>query len=384
MRRVTVLGSTGSIGTQALEVIARHPDRFSVGALAGGRNAELVCEQARRFGVGRVALADPDAAAVARGLVPEHVDVLDGVTGVAELAAAPTDVVLNGIVGSVGLRSTLAALAAGSTVALANKESLIVGGPLVLDAAAPDQLVPVDSEHSALAQCLRAGRTGDVARLLVTASGGPFRGRSAEDLADVTVDEALAHPTWSMGPVITINSASLANKGLEVIETHVLFGLDYDRIEVVVHPQSVVHGMVEYVDGTVMAALSPPDMRLPIQLALAWPERLDVPPVRMDWATCHDLHFEPLDAATFPMVDLAVAAGRAGGTAPAAYNAANEQAVAAFLQRRVRFLDIPRVVAAVLEAHDNTPIADVDDVLAAEDEARQHADRVLATRQEVT
>jgi len=384
MRRVTVLGSTGSIGTQALEVIARHPDRFSVGALAGGRNAELVCEQARRFGVGRVALADPDAAAVARGLVPEHVDVLDGVTGVAELAAAPTDVVLNGIVGSVGLRSTLAALAAGSTVALANKESLIVGGPLVLDAAAPDQLVPVDSEHSALAQCLRAGRTGDVARLLVTASGGPFRGRSAEDLADVTVDEALAHPTWSMGPVITINSASLANKGLEVIETHVLFGLDYDRIEVVVHPQSVVHGRVEYVDGTVMAALSPPDMRLPIQLALAWPERLDVPPVRMDWATCHDLHFEPLDAATFPMVDLAVAAGRAGGTAPAAYNAANEQAVAAFLQRRVRFLDIPRVVAAVLEAHDNTPIADVDDVLAAEDEARQHADRVLATRQEVT
>jgi len=384
VRRVTLLGSTGSIGTQALEVIARHPDRFSVDALAGGRNAALVCEQARRFGVRRVALADPDAAAVARGLLPERVDVLDGEAGVAELAAAPTDVVLNGIVGSVGLRSTLAALAAGSTVALANKESLIVGGSLVLDAAAPDQLVPVDSEHSALAQCLRGGRTRDVARLLVTASGGPFRGRSAEDLADVTVDEALAHPTWSMGPVITINSASLANKGLEVIETHLLFGLGYDRIEVVVHPQSIVHSMVEYVDGTVMAALSPPDMRLPIQLALAWPERLDVPPVRMDWAACHDLRFEPLDTVTFPMVDLAVAAGRAGGTAPAAYNAANEQAVAAFLQRRVRFLDIPRVVAAVLEGYDNTPIADIDDVLAAEDKARQHADRVLAARQEVT
>jgi len=384
VRGVTVLGSTGSIGTQALDVIARHPDRFTVDALAGGRNADLVCRQARRFGVDRVALADADAAAAARRLLPDDVDVLDGERGVAELAATPTDVVLNGIVGSVGLRSTLAALGAGSTVALANKESLIVGGPLVLEAAGADQLVPVDSEHSALAQCLRAGRTRDVTRLLVTASGGPFRGRTADDLGDVTVDEALAHPTWSMGPVITINSASLANKGLEVIETHLLFGIDYDRIDVVVHPQSIVHGMVEYVDGTVMAALSPPDMRLPIQLALDWPERLDTPPVRMDWTVGHDLRFEPLDAATFPMVDLAVAAGRAGGTAPAAYNAANEQAVAAFLQRRVRFLDIPRVVAAVLEEHDNTPIADIDDVLAAEDEAREHADRVLAARQEVT
>ena len=384
MRRVTLLGSTGSIGTQALDVIAQHPDRFTVDALAGGRNADLVCRQARRFGVNRVALADVDAAEAARRLLPDDVDVLDGERGVAELAAMPTDVVLNGIVGSVGLRSTLAALGAGGTVALANKESLIVGGPLVLEAAGPDQLVPVDSEHSALAQCLRAGRTRDVARLLVTASGGPFRGRTADDLGDVTVQEALAHPTWSMGPVITINSASLANKGLEVIETHLLFGLDYDRIEVVVHPQSIVHGMVEYVDGTVMAALSPPDMRLPIQLALAWPERLDTPPVRMDWTAGHDLRFEPLDATTFPMIDLAIAAGRAGGTAPAAYNAANEQAVAAFLQYRVRFLDIPRVVAAVLEEHDNTPIADIDDVLAAEAEAREHADRVLAARQEVT
>jgi 1-deoxy-D-xylulose-5-phosphate reductoisomerase len=381
---VTLLGSTGSIGTQALDVIAQHPERFTVDALAGGRNADLVCRQARRFGVDRVALADADAAVKARRLLPDDVDVLDGERGVAELAAMPTDVVLNSIVGSVGLRSTLAALGAGSTVALANKESLIVGGPLVLEAAGPDQLVPVDSEHSALAQCLRAGRTRDIARLLVTASGGPFRGRTADDLGDVTVEEALAHPTWSMGPVITINSASLANKGLEVIETHLLFGIDFERIEVVVHPQSIVHGMVEYVDGTVMAALSPPDMRLPIQLALAWPERLDTPPVRMDWTAGHDLRFEPLDADTFPMVDLAIAAGRAGGTAPAAYNAANEQAVAAFLQRRVRFLDIPRVVAAVLEEHDNTPIADIDDVLAAEAEAREHANRVLAARQEVT
>jgi 1-deoxy-D-xylulose-5-phosphate reductoisomerase len=317
-------------------------------------------------------------------LRPAYVAVVQASAGGAEPAAMPTDVVLNGIVGSVGLRSTLAALSSGSTVALANKESLIVGGPLVLRAAGPEQLVPVDSEHSALAQCLRAGRTRDVARLLLTASGGPFRGRTADDLREVTVEEALAHPTWTMGPVITVNSASLANKGLEVIESHLLFGIDYDRIDVVVHPQSIVHGMVEYVDGTVMAVLSPPDMRLPIQLALAWPERLASPPLRMDWTAGHDLRFEPLDVATFPMVDLAVAAGRAGGTAPAAYNAANEQAVAAFLQHRVRFLDISRVVAAVLEEHDSTSIADIDDVLAAEDEARAHADRVIVARQEVT
>jgi 1-deoxy-D-xylulose-5-phosphate reductoisomerase len=384
MRRVTLLGSTGSIGTQALEVIARHPDRFAVEALSGGRNVKLVCAQAQRFSVGRVALADARAAATARRELPARVDVLAGDDGVARLAAEATDVVLNGIVGSVGLRPTLAALEAGRTVALANKESLIVGGRLVLEAAGPDQLVPVDSEHSALAQCLRAGDRGDIARLLVTASGGPFRGRSADELADVTVAEALAHPTWSMGPVITVNSATLANKGLEVIETHLLFGIDYDRIGVVVHPQSIVHGMVEYVDGTVTAALSPPDMRLPIQLALAWPERLDTAPVRMDWTAGHDLRFEPLDGATFPMVDLAVAAGRAGGTAPAAYNAANEEAVAAFLAGRVPFVDIPRVVAAVLEAHANTPVADLADVLGAEAEARAHAARVLAARQKVT
>ncbi|HEX6256217.1 MAG TPA: 1-deoxy-D-xylulose-5-phosphate reductoisomerase [Euzebyales bacterium] len=384
MRRVTLLGSTGSIGTQALEVIAQHPDRFAVEALSGGRNAELMCAQARRFSAGRVALADPRAAAAARRELPGHVEVLAGDDGIAQLAGDPADVVLNGIVGSVGLRPTLAALKAGTTVALANKESLIVGGPLVLEAAGPDQLVPVDSEHSALAQCLRAGGRADISRLLVTASGGPFRGRGADELADVTVDEALAHPTWSMGPVITINSATLANKGLEVIETHLLFGIDYDRIGVVVHPQSIVHGMVEYVDGTVMAALSPPDMRLPIQLALAWPERLDTAPVRMDWTAGHDLRFEPLDATTFPMVDLAVEAGRAGGTAPAAYNAANEEAVAAFLAGRVRFVDIPRVVAAVLEAHANTPVADLADVLGAEAEARAHAERALAARQKVT
>ncbi len=384
MTRVTLLGSTGSIGTQALDVVAAHPDRFTVTALAGGRNADLVCEQAVRFGVGRVALADPAAADKARAQLPDGIAVVGGPEAVAEVAAEPTDVVLNGITGSVGLRSTLAALDAGHALALANKESLIVGGRLVLDAAAPGQLVPVDSEHSALAQCLRAGRTDEIDRLLVTASGGPFRGRTAEQLADVTLEQALAHPTWDMGPVITINSASLANKGLEVIEAHLLFDLPFERIEVVVHPQSIVHSMVEYIDGSVLAALSPPDMRLPIQLALTWPDRLPHAPVRMDWTATHDLRFEPLDRATFPMVDLAVAAGRAGGTAPAAYNAANEEAVAAFVERRVRFVDIPRVVEAVLEEHENMHVGGLDDVLDAEQRARAHATRVVEARREGT
>jgi 1-deoxy-D-xylulose-5-phosphate reductoisomerase len=379
-RRVTLLGSTGSIGTQALDVIARHPGRFRVEGLAAGGNVDRLCEQARVFDVPRVALADPAAAARARGLLPGSVDVLDGMDGVTALAGVPVDVVLNGMVSSRGLRPTLAALQAGSTVALANKESLIVGGPLVVAAAGPGQLVPVDSEHSALAQCLRAGDAREVARLIVTASGGPFRGWSAAELAGVTVEQALAHPTWSMGPVITINSATLANKGQEVIETHLLFGIPYERIEVVVHPQSIVHGMVEFCDGAVVAKLSPPDMRLPIQLALTWPERLPHAPASMDWTRAQQLRFEPLDRATFPMVDMAVAAGRLGGTAPAVFNAANEEAVAAFLDQRARFTDIPHVVEAVLERHHTTPVVDVDDVLQAETWARAAAGQVLAGR----
>jgi 1-deoxy-D-xylulose-5-phosphate reductoisomerase len=379
-RRITLLGSTGSIGTQALQVIAQQPEVFEVEALAAGRNVDLLCEQARRWGVRRVALADHQAATVARERLPDSVEVLAGIDGITQLAAEPTDVVLNGMVSSRGLRPTLAALEAGSTVALANKESLIVGGALVMAAAGPGQLVPVDSEHSALAQCLRAGSAREVARLIVTASGGPFRGWTVEQLAGVTVRQALAHPTWNMGQVITINSATLANKGLEVIETHLLFGVPYDRIEVVVHPQSIVHGMVEFCDGAVVAKLSPPDMRLPIQLALTWPERLPWAPARMDWASAQQLTFEPLDRETFPMVDLAVAAGRAGGTAPAVYNAANEQAVAAFLEHRAPFSDIPRVVEAVLEQHHNTQAPGVDDVLGAEAWARTTAGRVLDTR----
>jgi 1-deoxy-D-xylulose-5-phosphate reductoisomerase len=379
-RRITLLGSTGSIGTQALDVIARHPDRFRVAALAAGGNVDLLCEQVRAFDVRRVALADSAAAERARRVLPDGVEVLAGMEGVTAVAGEPVDVVLNGMVSSRGLRPTLAALHAGSTVALANKESLIVGGALVVAAAKPGQLVPVDSEHSALAQCLRAGDAREVARLIVTASGGPFRGCSAGDLADVTVGQALAHPTWRMGPVITVNSATLANKGQEVIESHLLFDIPYDRIEVVVHPQSVVHGMVEFCDGAIVAKLSPPDMRLPIQLALTWPERLPYAPAAMDWTRMQHLQFEPLDRATFPMVDMAVAAGRQGGTATAVFNAANEEAVAAFLDQRARFTDIPRVVEAVLERHHNSAVVDVDDVLEAETWARATAGRVLAGR----
>ena len=355
-RTVALVGATGSIGTQTLDVVERWPDRFEVVALACGRSSEVI-EQARRFGVSLVGVADRDAAAV--------------------VAGCGADVVVNGMVGSIGLSPTMAALRAGSRLALANKESLIVGGQLVHDAAAPDQVVPVDSEHSAIAQCLRGGRAEEVARLVVTASGGPFRGRTRDQLKTVTVDDALAHPTWDMGAVITINSATLANKGLEVIEAHLLFDIDYDRIDVVVHPQSIVHSMVEFVDGATVAKLSPPDMRLPIQLALTWPERLAFAPTTMDWTIAQDLTFEPLDDDTFPMVRLAVQAGRAGGTAPAAFNAANEVAVETFLQRGLDFLGITEVVAATLESHDVQTAESVEQVLAAEADARRTAAELI-------
>ena len=382
---LTVLGSTGSVGTQTLAIAAAHPRLFSVVALAAGANDTLIVAQARAHGARRVALADRAAAARARAALP-GVEVLDGPEGVTELAAlsggdGPGAVVLNGIVGSLGLQPTLAALHAGSRLALANKESLVVGGELVRRAVRlPDQLVPVDSEHSALAQCLRAGAPDEVARLVLTASGGPFRGRTRDELAEVTVADALAHPTWSMGAVITVNSATLANKGLEIIEAHLLFDVPYDRIEVVVHPQSIVHSMVEFRDGATIAKLSPPDMRLPIQLALGWPDRLDSAPTRMDWTRAIELQFAPLDAETFPMVDLARQAGRTGGTAPAVLNAANEEAVAAFLDRALPFLDIARVVAAVLEEHHAEDDPDLDRLLTVEDQARAAAHRCIAAR----
>jgi 1-deoxy-D-xylulose-5-phosphate reductoisomerase len=364
---VALLGSTGSVGEQALDVIRAAEGRFRVVALAAGRSAERLAAQARELRPAAVGLVDETQAAALAAELPPGCRLAVGVEAVAELAAGDdADVVLNGVTGSAGLAPTLRALEAGRRLALANKESLIVGGELVTALAKPGQIVPVDSEHSGLAQCLRAGRPDEVARLVVTASGGPFRGRSAADLAAVTPAEALAHPTWAMGPVITINSATLMNKGLEVIEAHLLFGVPYDRIEVVVHPQSIVHAMVEWCDGSTVAQLSMPDMRLPIGLALGWPERDERPVGRIDWTRAATLEFQPVDRATFPLLDLAVQAGRQGGTAPAALNAANEEAVDAFLAGRLPFPGIAEVVDEISGRHRPPAALDLEAVLAAE------------------
>ena len=386
-RRVVLLGSTGSIGTQALEVVRAHPDRFEVTALAAGRDVDTLATQAAELGVTRVAVADRQAARRLRAHAP-HLDIHDGPDAATELAGEDAEVVVNGITGAVGLAPTLAALEAGTPVALANKESLIVGGSLVVAAAEraggrASHLIPVDSEHSALAQCLRAGREEEVARLVLTASGGPFRGRRRSELAAVTAADALSHPTWEMGPVITVNSATLVNKGLELLEAHLLFDLPLDDIEVVVHPQSVVHSMVTFVDGSTIAQLSPPDMRLPIQLAMAWPERLDHAFVACDWTRPSTLTFEPVDTETFPALELVREAGRLGGAHPAVLNAANEEAVAAFLAGRLSFLDLPGVLAAAVEAYaatSPTTPRDLDEVRDADRFGRDHAARTLAGR----
>ncbi len=378
-RRVLVLGSTGSIGTQALEVIADHPEEFEViGLAAGGGNPELLARQAADHPDAVVAVAGrrPDALSGRRSAV------IDGPRAATDLVdSVEADVVLNGITGSIGLEPTLAALRAGRVLALANKESLVAGGPLVLDTAAPGQIVPVDSEHSALAQCLRGGAASEVAKLVVTASGGPFRGRAAADMATVTAEQALAHPTWSMGPVVTINSATLVNKGLEVIEAHLLFGIPYDRIDVVVHPQSVIHSMVTFVDGSTLAQASPPDMKLPIALALAWPRRLDRVATACDFSRAASWTFEPVDRAAFPALDIAVAAGRAGGTVPAAFNAANEEAVAAFRAGHLGFTGISDVLARILDGADHARgnPRDVADVWATEGWARARAREIIGT-----
>ena len=362
MRNVVLLGSTGSIGTQALDVIARNRDAFRVVALAAaGSRLELLAAQARDFAVEAVAVSDPAAAAeLAARLRAEEPDqragrsalpkVLAGPDAAAELAGWPADVVLNGMTGSIGLAPTLAALEAGRTLALANKESLIVGGPLVRSRAAEGQIVPVDSEHSAIAQCLRGGRRCEVARLVLTASGGPFRGRSRAELAEVTVAAALAHPTWAMGPVVTVNSATLVNKGLEVIEAYHLFALKPEEIDVLVHPQSVVHGMVEFKDGSVVAQLGPPDMRVPIAHCLAWPRRIDGPAPRLDLAALRELTFEAPDLVRFPALALARRVLQAGGAAPTVFNAANEVAVAEFLAGRISFPAITALVEMTLDA----------------------------------
>ncbi len=405
--QIALLGSTGSIGTQAVDVVRADPDRFEVVALAAGggdaARVDLLARQAVELGVEQVAVARADArpalveaieahsrAAGRRGYAPE---VLEGPKGVVELASRGTDVVLNGVTGSVGLGPTLAALEAGSTLALANKESLIVGGQLVIDAAraaggrgrgATDRIRPVDSEHSAIAQCLRGGSFDEVEKLVVTASGGPFRGRSRAELERVTPDDALAHPTWAMGPVITTNSATLVNKGLEVIEAHLLFGVPFDRIEVVVHPQSVVHSMVEFVDGSTLLQASPPDMRMVVATALGWPERVPGAAAPCDWTQAATWEFFPLDDEAFPAVRLARQVGAAGGTYPGVYNAANEECVDAFLAGDITFTDIVDTVGRVVDDWSQAPErehhprdADLDRVLAAETWARDRARRLL-------
>jgi 1-deoxy-D-xylulose-5-phosphate reductoisomerase len=387
-RDIVVLGSTGSIGTQAIDVMRRNPDRFRAVALAaGGSRVDLLARQALEL--------RPEAVAVAKASVAQDLQlafyaeaqrrgyatgdyriprILAGPEAVAEVAAHPCDVVLNGVTGALGLSSTLAALDAGRTLALANKESLIVGGPLVKARAKPGQIVPVDSEHSALAQCLRGGAASEVRRLVLTASGGPFRGRGRNELEDVTPEQALAHPTWDMGPVVTINSATLVNKGLEVIEAHLLFDIPFDRIEVMVHPQSVIHSMVEFADGSTLAQTSPPDMRLPIALGLAWPDRVADAAPAVDWTRAHTWELFPLDDEAFPAVRLARHVGALGGTAPAVYNAANEECVEAFRGGRLPFLGIVDTVERVVTEHDvlDTGVT-LDDVLAADAWARARA-----------
>ncbi|MCX4746420.1 1-deoxy-D-xylulose-5-phosphate reductoisomerase [Kitasatospora sp. NBC_01287] len=392
-RELVILGSTGSIGTQAIDIVLRNPDRFRVVALsAGGGQVELLAEQAFRLGVHTVAVARVEAEAPLRAALADRAagrplpTVLAGPDAATELAALPCHSVLNGITGSIGLAPTLAALRAGRVLVLANKESLIVGGPLVKAVAAPGQIVPVDSEHAALFQALSAGTPREVRRLVVTASGGPFRGRGRDELVGVTPEQALAHPTWSMGPVVTINSANLVNKGLEVIEAHLLYDIPFDRIDVVVHPQSVVHSMVEFTDGSTLAQASPPDMRMPIALGLGWPDRVPDAAPGCDWTKAATWEFFPLDDDAFPAVALAREVGTLGGTVPAVFNAANEECVDAFLSGRLPFTGIVDTVAKVVAEHGQNnggravpgTSLTVEDVLDAEGWARARARELAA------
>lgn len=359
MRRVIIVGSTGSIGTQALEVIKANPDRFQVVALAAGKNQEMLSEQAREFEVKHTALGAEDATSL--------------------IEAVEADVVVNGITGSIGLKPTLAALRTGKTLALANKESLIVGGRLVTEAAAPGQIVPVDSEHSALAQCLLAGDHAEVRKLILTASGGPFRGYTREQLTLVTPQQALAHPTWVMGKVVTTNSATLVNKGLELIEAHLLFDIPIDRIDVTVHPQSIVHSMVEFVDGSTLAQCSPPNMKLPIALGMSWPERVPNVAPALDFSLASQWTFEPLNEMVFGAVRLARQVAKAGSTYPAVYNAANEEAVEAFHRNKIGFNQIVDVIQRTVDAHEPEGELSLESVLAAETWARDRAVAQMVT-----
>ena len=380
--RVLILGSTGSIGTQALEVIDEHPELFEVVGLgAGGGNLDLLERQVAATGLAasRIAVADPAAA----GALADRIGagVLAGDDAMVRLIeSVEADVVLNGVVGAIGLRPSLAALESGARLALANKESLVAGGALVLDAAAPGQIVPVDSEHSAIAQCLRGGSATEVDRLVLTASGGPFRGWTAGQVANVTPEQAGKHPTWSMGPMITLNSATLVNKALEVIEAHLLFDVPYDRIDVTVHPQSIVHSMVTFVDGATIAKASPPSMKLPIALALGWPDRVPGSSAACDWSQASTWTFEPVDNVVFPAINLAREAGTAGGSLTAIFNAANEVAADGFFAGRITFPRIVGVISDVLADADQwtTRPGSLDEVLAADRWARERAAVLVA------
>ncbi|MFM8383576.1 MAG: 1-deoxy-D-xylulose-5-phosphate reductoisomerase [Actinomycetota bacterium] len=378
MRDVVILGSTGSIGSQALEVISQNPDKFRVvGLSAGENNLSMLIEQVRKFDVPVVGTSGDGAAL--REALPKCT-VIDGPSAAREIAALQADVVLNGITGSIGLGPTLSALEAGNKVALANKESLVAGGDLVM-AHGRDRIIPVDSEHSALFQAMRSGREQDVAKVILTASGGPFRAR--KDLSKVTTKDALAHPTWSMGPVVTINSATLVNKGLEIIEAHYLFGTPYSKIDAVIHPQSVVHSMVEFVDGSTIAQASPPNMKGPIAYALSYPERVSGAMPAIDWNKAQSWEFEPIDESRFPAVALARRCGALGGSFTAIFNAANEVAVDAFLRERIPFTAIVDTIdRTVAKLNSGAPekLRDLADVTAIENEARRVATELLTQK----
>ena len=352
MRRVTILGSTGSIGTQGLEVIDQHQDKFKVVGLAAGSNAQVLKDQIHKFKPEVVSVKDDETKNKLIAANFDHkFEILVGKNASAEVAKYSCDVVLNGITGAAGLLATIETLKSGHKLALANKESLVIGGKLVLDIAKPDQIVPVDSEHSALAQCLRGERKSEIKKLILTASGGPFRGKTIEELKNVTVEQTLNHPTWNMGPVVTINSASLMNKGLEIIEAHLLFGIEFEKIEVVIHPQSIIHSMIEFVDGSTMAQASPPNMKLPIALGLSWPDRLTNVQKPVDWTKSQSWTFENVDEKVFKAIRLAKEVGKVAGSAPAAMNAANEECVAAFIERKISFLSIVEIVENVVRNH---------------------------------
>lgn len=352
IRRVSILGSTGSIGTQGLEVIDQNRDKFKVVGLSAGSNVSLLKDQINKFKPEVVSVKDEESKKKLLETNFDHkFEILVGKNASAEVAKSPCDVVLNGITGAAGLLPTLETLKAGHKLALANKESLVIGGKLVLDLAQEGQIIPVDSEHSALAQCLRGEKKSEIKKLILTASGGPFRGKSTEELKNVTVEQTLNHPTWNMGPVVTINSASLMNKGLEIIEAHLLFGIEFEKIDVVVHPQSIIHSMIEFIDGSTMAQASPPNMKLPIALGLSWPDRLMNVQNPIEWTKSQSWTFENVDDKVFKAINLAKKVGKAAGSAPAAMNAANEECVSAFIERKISFLSIVEIVEQVVENH---------------------------------